>query len=81
MEPRGQARGPSISSAESAEAYPPAHTASEGYPFGIHPRLKPWPSAKADKKQSDILFFVNPSFHFSIIPTFRLIKGLRIELT
>ena len=61
MEPHGQARGTSMFSAESAEAYPPAHKASEGYPFRIHPRLKPclhtevrystqaWSSAKADK--------------------------------
>ena len=49
MEPHGQARGTSMFSAKSAEAYPPAHKASEGYPFRIHPRLKPWSSAKADK--------------------------------
>ncbi len=34
--PTGEARGPSISSAESAEAYPPTHNASEGYPFRIY---------------------------------------------
>ena len=50
MEPHGQARGTSISSAESAEGYPPTHKASEGYPFRIHPRLKPRSSAKADKE-------------------------------
>ena len=72
MKPHGQARGTSMFSAESAEAYPPAPLgavalrcasakASEGYPFRIHPRLKPclhaevrsstqaWSSAKADK--------------------------------
>jgi hypothetical protein len=43
MEPHGhtgKARDTSISSAESAEAYPPAHNALEVYPFHIHPRLK-----------------------------------------
>ncbi len=38
--PRGKVRGTLLSSAESAEAYPPSHKASEGYPFRIHPQLK-----------------------------------------
>jgi hypothetical protein len=50
MEPHGQARGTSMFPAESAEAYPPAHKASKGYPFRIHPRLKPRSSAKVDKQ-------------------------------
>jgi hypothetical protein len=40
-----------MSSAESAEAYRPTYKASVGYSFRIHPRLKPWSSAKADKKE------------------------------
>jgi hypothetical protein len=37
--PRAKPVVPPCSSAESAEAYPPTHKASEGYPLRIHP----WP--------------------------------------
>ena len=36
--PRAKPVVPPCSSAESAEAYPPTHKASEGYPLRIHPR-------------------------------------------
>lgn len=36
--------------------------ASEGYPFRIHPRLKPWSSAKADKSGSPNCLIVDCIF-------------------
>jgi hypothetical protein len=57
MEPHGQTRSPSVFSAESAEAKPPAHKASESYPFGIDPRGSKWSSAKADKAPQTVFGF------------------------
>jgi hypothetical protein len=69
MEPHGQVRGTSISSAESAEAYPPPHKALayqrtgsacrlEGYPFRIHPRPKALPARRSGLRHAGVVFCV-----------------------
>src|SRR4030042_6939590 len=74
--PTGKPGGPP-SLRRNRPKHPPRYKALEGYPPRIHPRLKLWSSAQADKKLGE------PSFPLSLwetIPSCYGILHYRIEI-